>query len=209
MLSRAYQVLEHPSVYRLAQWILAPGDKFTLHRHMRRLLGTLPEGKRLLDLGCGPDSWLLRQHLAPTGLDVSRAYVAEFARKGHPGVVASADALPFSPASFDGIWSVGLFHHLPDEAVLRVMAECAAVCRPGGYLAFLDAVLPRRPLRRPLAYWIRRADRGRFMRTEEQLRALLHPTYRWAVERHTYTLTGMEFVACLGRCETPAPGAPT
>jgi SAM-dependent methyltransferase len=207
MLSRLYRILEIPWVYRISQWILAAGEHVTMDRYVRRILGSSDRSSRLLDLGCGPDSWLLRHDLEPFGIDLSRRYVADVSRKGATGVVGSADALPFATDSFDGIWSIGLFHHLPDDMVKRVMSECERVCQASsGYLALIDAVLPRHPWRRPLAYWIRRADRGRFMRTEEELRELLLPGRYWSVERHTYTLTGLELAVCVCRFEAEASG---
>jgi SAM-dependent methyltransferase len=208
MLSRLYRILKIPWVYRISQWILAAGEHVTMDRYIRRVLGSSKAAGRLLDLGCGPDSWLLRQDLEPVGLDVSRRYVMDLSRKGATGVVGSADALPFAAESFDGVFSVGLFHHLPDDMVERVMSECERVCRSSsGYLALIDAVLPRHPWRRPLAYWIRRADRGRFMRTEEQLRGLLLADRQWSVARHTYTLTGLEVAVCVCRFERDGDGA--
>lgn len=208
MLSRLYRILEIPWVYRISRWILATGEQVTMDRYIRRVLASAPAGGCLLDLGCGPDPWLLRHDLDSIGLDVSRRYVMDLSNKGATGVVGSADALPFLADSFDGVWSVGLFHHLPDDIVERVMHECARVCRASsGYLAFIDGVLPRHPWRRPLAYWIRRADRGRHMRTEEQLRRLLLPHQRWSVERHTYTLTGLELAVCVCRFEAEPDGA--
>jgi SAM-dependent methyltransferase len=199
--SRLYRILEVPLVYRLSQALLAPGQNRGMDRQISAILASLPATGRILDLGCGPSSWLSRHGLEPVGLDLSPAYVRELAKGGTCGVVASAGALPFRADSFDGVWSIGLFHHLPDEVVVRTMEECARVCRADGHLSFLDAVLPRQPWRRPLAHWIRRADRGRFVRSEEHFRRLLLPGFRWSVERHTYTLTGMELVACVCRFE--------
>ncbi len=197
-----YRILEYPFVYRAAQALLAPGGTRMMDRQIAELLAELPGEARLLDIGCGPESHLAHHGLRPTGLDLSVRYLSTLRRSGVSGVAASADGLPFATGSFDGIWSVGLLHHLPDAVVRGVMAECArAARRPGGYLAIIDAVLPHSPWRRPIAHWIRRADRGRFVRTEAELRALLHPEFAWSTRRFTWTLTGLEALACVCRFE--------
>jgi ubiquinone/menaquinone biosynthesis C-methylase UbiE len=202
MMQRIHRLLELPAVYRLSQAILAAGQQRWLGRRIAEILEDVSPGSRILDVGCGPESWLPSHGVTPVGLDVSRRYVSELAKKGTPGVVGSADALPFSAGSFDAVFSIGLLHHLPDATVRGVMEECARVCQQAdGRLVVLEAVPPRSPWRRPMAHWIRRADRGRFMRTEEDWRALLLPAYRWSMHRFTYTLTGMEALACVCRLE--------
>ncbi len=66
------------------------------------------------------------------------------------------------------------------------------VTRAGGCTVIFDAVLPRAAWRRPVAALIRRLDRGRWMRTESALTALLAPLGEWECERLTYSLTGLE-----------------
>jgi SAM-dependent methyltransferase len=149
-----------------------------------------------VDVGCGPQSWLFRVGLQPIGVDVSLSYLHEYAQRGAEAVAASAAALPLAAASCDGVWSVGLLHHLPDALAAAAVREMVRVCRPGGYVAIFDAVLPDPRWRRPLAYLIRRGDRGRFMRQEGALRALLPATTAWRCERFTYAATGLEGLLC-------------
>ena len=202
MLSRVYSWLDKPALYQLAQGVLAPGARTTLIRFLRESVRSLPAHTHLLDVGCGPESWLFEAGLRPVGLDLSETYIAEWTKRGDRAVVGSADALPFQNGSFDGIWSIGLLHHLPDVTVRRTMEECARVCRrDGGYVMIMDSVWPRAAWRRPLAWLIRRMDRGEFIRTEDELRSLLHPEYRWSVRRITYALTGLELLVCLCRFE--------
>jgi SAM-dependent methyltransferase len=200
MAETIYSALDKPALYQLAQTIFAPRARTALIRQLRAITQSLPPHSNLLDVGCGPESWLFALGLKPTGLDFTESYVAEWTKRGDRAVVGSADALPFTDGSFDGVWSIGLLHHLPDAAVRKVMLECARVCRrEGGYLVILDAVKPRAAWRRPVAWFIRRMDRGQFMRTEEQLRRLLHPDYQWSVRRITYALTGLELLVCVCR----------
>ncbi|MFJ1461669.1 class I SAM-dependent methyltransferase [Nocardia sp. N2S4-5] len=131
---------------------LAPPD------YWRVELAALPEGSRVLDLGCGAG----RNTVVAAGLplvvhacDVSagmltaaRRAVAERA----PGRVvrfeqASFDALPYDDLSFDAVLASGVLHNAPDPAVLRAaIGEIARVLTPGGKLllnVFTDAIHPR------------------------------------------------------------------
>jgi SAM-dependent methyltransferase len=131
------------------------------------------------------------------GVDYSKPYVAAYAAEGAPAVCASADALPFVSGSFDGIWSIGLLHHLPDAVCSRTLQEMLRVCTREGYIVILDAMLPVRAWTRPLAMAIRRLDRGKFMRTQAQFRALLPDAESFTLKRMTYTATGCELlIAC-------------
>lgn len=108
----------------------------------------------------------------------------------------SAVALPFSDGSFDGVWSVGLLHHLPDDMARQAVREMVRVCCPSGYIVILDAVLPDPIWRRPLAYALRRADRGKFVRRENEFKTILPPDKCFATERFTYTYNGLEVLVC-------------
>ena len=127
-----YQLLDYPIVYRATQALLAPGGVWMFDRLIAGMLADLPVEAPLIDVGCGPDSLLARQGVDPIGLDLSVRYVATHCRNGGRGIAASADRLPFATGSIGGVWSVGLLHHLPDEAVKGVMAECGRVARRPG-----------------------------------------------------------------------------
>ena len=194
-----YRVLNHPLAYNAAQRLFAPGGEASLTNYIASLTETLPAEGPLLDVGCGPRSWLWRVGLQPVGVDIEPAYVEAYIRAGGQATLGSADAIPYGDASFAGVWSIGVLHHLPDAVVTLAIGEAIRVCRPGGYVALLDAVLPTSPLRRPVAAFIRHLDRGQHMRQEGALRALLDPCGRWQYTRFTYSATGLEMLACLHR----------
>ena len=98
-------------------------------------------GATYLEVGCGTgeDARALagRHGIAVTGVDLSHAMVEEARRRGLTEArVASADALPFSEASFDGCWADRVLQHLerPEAAI----AEMARVTRPRGRLVVAD-----------------------------------------------------------------------
>ncbi len=191
--------LEVPWVYRLQAAIFAPGAEGAIVRRLGDLLAELPPAGRLLDVGCGPRSWLSHLALHPVGADVSLSYLREYVARGDAAIAASADALPLAPESFDGVWSIGLLHHLPDRVAAAALSEMVRACKPAGYVALFDAVLPHAAWRRPLASAIRRFDRGRFMRSESALRALLPVELDWRGDRFTYAGTGLEGLMCWAR----------
>ena len=98
-------------------------------------------GGRYLDVGAGTGEEALalasRFAVDVVGIDVSSAMVAEARRRGlRDAVVASAEALPFDDASFDGCWADRVFQHLADpEAAL---GEMVRITRPGGRVVVAD-----------------------------------------------------------------------
>lgn len=120
-------------------------DTETSHRSendFRARTGFGPEdlrGKLVLDVGCGmgrfadvAESW----GATVVGIDLSDA--VEAAAKNLAGrrcTVLQADIfrLPFAPASFDVIYSVGVLHHTPDcEKAFKVLPS---FLKPGGKIA--------------------------------------------------------------------------
>lgn len=96
-------------------------------------------GKLVLDVGCGMGRFAevaTRWGARVVGVDLSAA--AEVAAKNlaHRDFVAfQADvfALPFSPETFDCIYSMGVLHHTPDcEAAFKVLPQ---YLKPGGTIA--------------------------------------------------------------------------
>lgn len=114
-----------------------------------RSCGELPDRARILDLGCGTGAQTL--HLAElcngsiVAVDRHSPNVerlgAEVASRGLQGriqpLVADATRLGFAPERFDLIWSEGALYGIGLE---RAFAICHRFLRPGGRLAFTDAV---------------------------------------------------------------------
>jgi ubiquinone/menaquinone biosynthesis C-methylase UbiE len=99
------------------------------------------EGRDVLELGCGAAHW--SQALAQRGarvvaLDISLAQLRHADRGGGarlPGLVqADAQALPFTDASFDIVFSD--YGGMSWADPYRTVPELARVLRPGGQLAF-------------------------------------------------------------------------
>src|SRR5690606_4791767 len=160
----------------------APRAVQDMREVVRRMVASLPPMHRVLDVACGPASYLEAAGLAPVGVDVMESYLREYAARGRHAVRAGADVLPFADASFDGVWTFALLHHLPDAMARQTIAEMRRVCRPGGVVVIVDGVYPERAWRHPFAQAVRAADRGEHMRSAADLIDLLPPG-DWRHER--------------------------
>lgn len=192
--NKIFKLLEHPVVYQTAQTILAPGGEIYLRKRIKQLTTQFTTKHNLLDVGCGPASWLRHEGISPVGLDFSFSYAKAFSAHGGRMAVGSAEKLPFSTDSFAGVWSIGLLHHMNDAVVIQAIKEMIRVCHPNGYIVIMDAVLPENPWTRPLASIIRHMDRGRHMRSQLQLKALCPDQNNWSTKRYTYAVTGLEML---------------
>jgi len=103
---------------------------------MLHLLGNLPAGARVLDLGAGPGSFpAIRADISIVRLDLERPH-----RLGEGWyVLADAARMPFSPNSFDLVISNHSLEHFTElEATVR---EVGRILKPDGvlYVAVPDA----------------------------------------------------------------------
>lgn len=187
-----YRVLNQPWLYRASQALLIPGSTGAVGGKIESLLRDLPQTDRLLDVGCGPASPLWRHGLRPVGVDLCPAYVEHYRRRGGQAVVGTVDEMPFPDKAFGGVWCLGVLHHVPDSVARQALREMLRVRTPEGYVAILDSVRPEPAWRRPIAWLLRWLDRGRYVRTEGELRALLPQDYPWKVQRFTYGLYRLE-----------------
>jgi SAM-dependent methyltransferase len=94
--------------------------------------------RTLLDVGAGPGLDTVEFAAAGfdvTGLDLAPANVAVMASRGLQAVVGSLYRLPFPDATFDAVWTMSTFVHVPSERRLEALVELGRVVRPGGVLA--------------------------------------------------------------------------
>jgi SAM-dependent methyltransferase len=185
---------ETPWVYRFTQKYLAPGSSAAISDLLGRITSTVDSSGRCLDIGCGPSSLLWGFGFDPIGVDVSSAYARKFVRHGRRAALGTASDLPFLDGTIDGVWSVGLVHHLDVDGARAAVFEMLRVTRPDGYVVIIDAVMPRSPWRRPLAYLLRRWDRGGNVRRQEALMSIIEGTGNWTLERITISHFGQEAV---------------
>jgi SAM-dependent methyltransferase len=186
------RVAENPRVYECVQRLA--GVRWVNQRVQRSLARiTTDGGYSFLDLGGGTGK---SEQLVPPGvtylyLDIDLRRIAIGRKHGHSrGMVGDATRVPIRDGAVDVVLCKFVAHHLTDEQVEDLLAECARILRPGGALIFLDPVwAPSRMLGRML--W--RIDRGSHPRTESKI---VDALARWveleSVERfavfHRYVL---------------------
>ena len=102
------------------------------------LAGRLPDGARVLELGCGNgvDARLLAERFRVTGVDVSGEQIAR-ARAAVPDatfIQADFTELELPAASFDAVASFYVFNHVPRERLAPLLERIHAWLVPGGLL---------------------------------------------------------------------------
>jgi SAM-dependent methyltransferase len=109
----------------------------------------LPPAPAILDLGCGVGDQTLQLAELTAGsiiaVDNYAPWIAQLeqtiAKRGLADRIqptkADMASLPFESESFDLIWSEGALYNIGIEPALRI---CRRLLRPGGHLAFTDAV---------------------------------------------------------------------
>jgi len=122
-------------------------DAIARRKRSYELLG-LRAGAKVADVGCGGGTAVreMAAYVSPggsaVGVDVNEMLLeAASARAARAGVevafhMASAEALPFAPASLDGYRAERLFQHLP--APVKALAEARRVLAPGGRIVLVD-----------------------------------------------------------------------
>ena len=130
--------------YRWCQRLLVPELRPSQYAFAEILNETLARRTSWLDLGCGRrllPEWMpdtiekeLRGRVARrVGTDLDLASLRDHAALS-ARVQASADALPFSPRSFDIVSANMVMEHIEQPG--RVLAEIGRVLRPGGVFVF-------------------------------------------------------------------------
>jgi SAM-dependent methyltransferase len=103
------------------------------------LVARLPEGARILELGCGggsPETKRLAGRFRLTGVDISPGQV-ERARAATPEaefVCADLTELELPRGSFDAVASFYVFNHVPRELLAPLLGRIHGWLAPGGRL---------------------------------------------------------------------------
>jgi 2-polyprenyl-3-methyl-5-hydroxy-6-metoxy-1,4-benzoquinol methylase len=120
---------------------MSAADFAGLSRTFGDVVAQLPQGAKILDLGCGTGyllNWLVRQPgIAASGVDGSPTQL-EIARRNLPNVeFTCSDGLTYlreNPDTFDGIFCTDVLEHIPGtELVIEWVQTARAALRPGGF----------------------------------------------------------------------------
>jgi SAM-dependent methyltransferase len=105
---------------------------------LKQLLARVPEGARVLELGCGSgtaDTPLLADRFELTGVDISPRQV-ERATRNVPGarfLVADLTSVELEDGSFDAVAAFYAFNHVPRDLLASTFARIRRWLAPGGY----------------------------------------------------------------------------
>jgi len=108
-------------------------------RWRQELADRLPDGARVLELGCGAglaDTHLLARRFQVTGVDVSREQLDRAARNVPTATFLQADftRVAFDSGSFEAVAAFYSFNHVPRDALAALLARIHAWLVPGGRL---------------------------------------------------------------------------
>jgi ubiquinone/menaquinone biosynthesis C-methylase UbiE len=126
----------------IAEWYAREGRREAGVREALDLVGALPAGARVLDLGCGNGipitSVVVAAGCRPIGVDSSSEMLARFLVNcvGTPAVRAVAQRLPFRDDPFEAVVCWGMLFHLPQADQCQAVAEASRVLCSGGVFLF-------------------------------------------------------------------------
>ncbi len=111
------------------------GSRKFIWKEFRFIKDLVDSNQKVLDLGCGNGRFSeLFNQKQYVGIDISENLV-EVARKKYPDkkfIVYDGLNLPFSENSFDLVFSIAVFHHLPKPIREKLFIQVKKILKPGG-----------------------------------------------------------------------------
>ncbi len=166
-LSISEAVLGHPSAYILFQLFIG-ADR--VRRRCIEMLAPKP-GQRILDVGCGPAYYFPRfPPIHYHGFDTEPRYIEyaqrRFGDRGtfHCELFTERHVEELGP--FDGIFLLGLLHHLDDAQCDELLSLAGRALAPGGAVVTADPC--HYPEQKPFDRFMTSRDRGKFVGPKER-----------------------------------------
>lgn len=160
------RLLSQPVVYRSFKKLVLPSGS---HQRIVDSMFAVPEGGRVLDLGCGFGDFALyfASRCRYVGIDHNPGYI-DTARRMNDGLDATficadvTDPVVAEHGPYDLIFLSGVLHHLDDGQVATLAANVAPLLDQGGRFVALEPVFD--PQQGLTARLIIASDRGRYVR---------------------------------------------
>lgn len=148
-------------------------------RHLANKFMTFLEGKKILDVGCGPGhyaEYFQQKQYDVTCVDISPEMVRLALSRGLTAEVGDIEKLRFPAASFDGVWANAVLLHLPRAQAPAALAEIARVLVPGG----VAHISVKEGQKEGFEERSSQPDTKRWFShlTDEEMRNLVQPTFR-------------------------------
>lgn len=203
--SGLHRAVTIPAIYGAIQNLLGGGPEGRSRLAERLFAETV--GKSVLELGCGPGTWVPHLDTASSylGIDWNPRHI-DSATQAHGtdtrrflcGDLALLLDQPDFPR-FDIVLGIGILHHLDDDIATRALATASRALASGGLYIGIEPVLHDR--QHPVARLLKALDSGRNIRREEGYRALLSPSFA-RLSTHIETgLMRLPYSHCLIRAE--------
>jgi SAM-dependent methyltransferase len=156
--SEYFCYLPPESLTGLRGFVAAGISRSVTERRMRtldKLMGTLPAGTRVCDVGCSHGELLyalksLRQ-CEVVGVDISQPMVARCAERGVRAIAGTLSQARFESATFDLVTMTEYLEHEGDPR--SVLEECRRITRDGGHLAIEIPLISSLPAKIFGNYW--------------------------------------------------------
>jgi SAM-dependent methyltransferase len=174
-------ILSIPIFYRFLQFCLANPMLMKMKGYLDDKQIISNPNLTILDVGCGPGDYSQWYAGIYTGIDISEQYIESASSKYLNASFIVCDATDYDltqggSKSWDVAVSIGLYHHLPDDDVLKSIKVTLNHLKPQGKFYIFDAILPITFMANPLGYVLRKLDRGKFVRSYEEYQRFLNAT---------------------------------
>lgn len=197
-------LLSLPLAYRTFRHVIGGQD---LNRTLVSRYVRPKSQERVLDIGCGPASVLefLPSDVSYVGFDPSPGYIAaaksQYGNRGafFAGYV-TAESLG-TLGQFDTVLSVGVLHHLDDDAARDLCKVACLALRPGGRFVTIDGCYVNG--QSPIARFLLNQDRGRHVRSEAEYRALAQSQFSMVTTHVRDDLLRMPYTHLIMECMNP------
>ncbi len=176
-----YKILSIPKVYSFIQWLFYHART---HSYFHELIG-VTEGKKILDVGCGPGDWVLKfPNSEYVGIDISQEYIDNannrFGKLGRFYCVSVDEIEKTDITKIDIVIIKAVLHHLSDEKISDMLEKLKNIMNPGGVLVTLDPTFC--PKQNPISRMLVSLDRGMFVREVDHYRAVLRKNFLKEIE---------------------------
>ena len=167
-----------PKVYNILQWFVHGDYKDT--GDLLRATYEPFRGSPALDLGCG--TGILAKFFAPEeyvgcDLDEERIKTAQLKFPGFEFFVADAtDLNPDFTGRFPFIFAQNWLHHVDNKCIVRTLERILDGSKKAGRpieMLVIEPLLPCCKFSNPFGYLLAKLDRGRFVRSDKEMRSLL------------------------------------
>ncbi len=134
-----YKILSIPKVYSFIQWLFYHART---RSYFHELIG-VTEGKKILEVGCGPGDLVLKfPNSEYVGIDISQKYIDNannrFGKLGRFYCVSVDEIEKIDITKIDIVIIKAVLHHLSDEQISDMLEKLKNIMNPGGVLITLD-----------------------------------------------------------------------